>query len=422
MADDKEERKEEYKLEKFSELRFEVESKANVYLELCNGMAEVFGTELAKNKRYVFQAGSKVAVFTWHGCTIKLSGKTEVAYVSKETPMVMYVNTHAALEQMREKADAENSRGPRVLVVGPTDVGKSTLCRLLCNYAVRLGRAPVLADLDVGQNQIGIPGTIGAIVVERPADVEEGFSEAAPLCFHFGHKSPSENITLFNLLVSRLADVINLRCESSNKANISGVIINTGGWIRGGGYESIKQAAGAFEVDAVIVLDQERLYNEMKRDMPEFVKVILLPKSGGVVERSTHVRAESRDAKVREYFYGIKNTLYPHTFEVKFADVKIFKIGAPPLPESCLPLGMKAQDNKTKLVPLLPSNNILHHVLSINSSTTIDQSMIEANTLGFIVVTSVNMEKGTFNVLSPGAPPLPNTNLFVMDIQFMDIK
>ena len=80
-----------------------------------------------------------------------MRGKTEVAYISKETPMTMYLNTHAAMEQMRQKADLEETRGPRVLVVGPTDVGKSTLCRLLVNYAVRSGRSPLLVDLDVGQ-------------------------------------------------------------------------------------------------------------------------------------------------------------------------------------------------------------------------------------------------------------------------------
>ena len=37
------------------------------------------------------------------------------------------------------------------MVVGPTDVGKSTVCKLLVNYAARLGRAPVFVDLDVGQ-------------------------------------------------------------------------------------------------------------------------------------------------------------------------------------------------------------------------------------------------------------------------------
>ena len=37
------------------------------------------------------------------------------------------------------------------MVAGPVDVGKSTLCKLLSNYAVRLGRRPVFVDLDVGQ-------------------------------------------------------------------------------------------------------------------------------------------------------------------------------------------------------------------------------------------------------------------------------
>jgi len=37
------------------------------------------------------------------------------------------------------------------MLCGPTDVGKSTLCKLLQNYAVRLGRSPMLVDLDVGQ-------------------------------------------------------------------------------------------------------------------------------------------------------------------------------------------------------------------------------------------------------------------------------
>ncbi len=40
-------------------------------------------------------------------------------------------------------------------------------------------------------------------------------------------------------------------------------------------------------VDVIIVLDQERLHNELTRDMPDFVKVILLPKSGGVRARRT---------------------------------------------------------------------------------------------------------------------------------------
>lgn len=50
------------------------------------------------------------------------------------------------------------------MIVGPGDVGKSTLTRILLNYAVRMGRRPIYVDLDVGQGQISIPGTIGMII------------------------------------------------------------------------------------------------------------------------------------------------------------------------------------------------------------------------------------------------------------------
>ena len=36
-------------------------------------------------------------------------------------------------------------------VVGPTDSGKSTLCRILLNYAVRHGWEPTMVDLDIGE-------------------------------------------------------------------------------------------------------------------------------------------------------------------------------------------------------------------------------------------------------------------------------
>ena len=58
-----------------------------------------------------------------------MKGKTEVAYVSKETPMVMYVNSHAALEQMRQKAEDDCSRGPRVRLFSPTSPYQLTILK-----------------------------------------------------------------------------------------------------------------------------------------------------------------------------------------------------------------------------------------------------------------------------------------------------
>ena len=35
-------------------------------------------------------------------------------------------------------------------VVGPTDVGKSSLCKMFLNYAVREGASPTMVELDIG--------------------------------------------------------------------------------------------------------------------------------------------------------------------------------------------------------------------------------------------------------------------------------
>lgn len=422
MSEDKKSLLQEYKLDPDNELRFEVENKGEkVYLTLKNGLAEIFGTELVKGKTYEFTGGAKVAVYTWQGCTIEVKGKTDVIYTAKETPMVVYSNCHAALEIMRTESEKDNKRGPIAMIVGPTDVGKSTVCRILLNYSVRMGRRPIFVDLDVGQGSISIPGTVGALVIERPSSIDEGFSQEAPLVYNFGHKSPGSNAKLFRMIADQLSVTVKERLEVNKKTRHSGVIINTCGWIKGEGYRQILNTGKAFEVDVILVLDQERLYNELVRDMPSYVKIVFLQKSGGVVERSKQGRTEARDQRIREYFYGTpKNQLYPHSFDLKWSEIKLFKIGAPALPDSCLPHGMKPEDHLTKVVPLTPNPGILHHLLAVSFAEKEDEDVITSHVAGFVCVSNVDTERQTITLLSPQPKPLPNTILVLSELQFMD--
>ncbi|XP_045112240.1 protein CLP1 homolog [Portunus trituberculatus] len=414
----------EFKLEQDCELRFEVESKKEtVDLKLISGKAEMFGTELAPDKPYTFYPGAKVAVYTWHGCTLKLTGNTEGTYIAKETPMVMYLNTHACLERLRKHADeglnrGEKNRGPVTMVVGPGAVGKSTLCRILLNYGVRMGRRPIFVDLDVGQGAISIPGTIGALLVERAASVGEGFSQEAPLVYTFGHLTPASNPTLYNILVSRMASTIQEKMARNRKVAASGVVINTCGWVKDEGYKSLTHVAQAFEVDVIIVLDQERLYNELVRDIP-FIKVVFLPKSGGVVEGTQAMRAATRDDRIREYYYGLHTKYHPHSFEVKMSHFQIYKIGAPALPDSCMPADMKVDDHMTKLVPVEPGVKLKHHILAVSLANE-PEELLTANVAGFICVLDVDEETKMVKVLSPQPKPLPKKLYILTDIQFMD--
>ncbi|CAI6363966.1 unnamed protein product [Macrosiphum euphorbiae] len=415
----------EFRLKPDHELRFEVENKnETVVLELKTGLAEIFGTELVKSKPYKFYFGAKIAVFTWQGCSLRLLGKKGISYISKETPMMSYLNCHASLEQLRTKSEEEKVRGPITMVVGPTDVGKSTLCRILLNYSTRmndLGRRPIYVDLSPGQGQISVPGTIGAVMVERPAEVDASFSQAAPLVYHFGHTKIGINSTLYNILISHMAEVIHQQMDENPRINYPGLIINTFGWIKGKGYQHLTHIALAFEVDVILVLDEERLYNKLVRDMPGFVKVVLLPKRRGVVQRRNKFKLEGREARIREFFYGSpRNVLHPHTCLVRFSDIKVYRILAPPIPNALMSLDTQKTDFKPKLEGVTPGLNMMHHVLALSFSTTVEEDVVRNSVAGFVCVTNVDTSQQMLTLLSPQPKPLPETIYHMSDVQFID--
>lgn len=71
---------------------------------------------------------------------------------------------------------------------------------------------------------------------------------------------------------------------------------------------------------------------------------------------------------------------------MKWSEIKVYKIGAPPLPDSCLPLGMKAEDHLTKLVLLTPNAGVLHHLLALSLAEKDDDEMIQTHSAGFVCV------------------------------------
>jgi polyribonucleotide 5'-hydroxyl-kinase len=163
-------------------------------------------------------------------------------------------------------------------------------------------------------------------------------------------------------------------------------------------------AAEAFEVDVVVVLDHERLYNELQRDLPSFVRIVHQPKSGGVEDRTREQRIKARRTRIRQvsrqlvwcmsvrsqYFYGTTSQPYfPHSFYVGFDDVLIVKMGADELPASCMPLGMKTTEHRTQIVRVQPDAALRHHLLAVTLADQPDEQVLRQNVVGFVCVSEV---------------------------------
>lgn len=69
-----------------------------------------------------------------------------------------------------------------------------------------------------------------------------------------------------------------------------------------------------------------------------------------------------------------------------------------------------------------PSGDLVHHLVSLSMSSTIEQSVLTTNVIGFIVITAVDMEREKLTVLSPQPYPLPSKVLILSEVTFIDDK
>ena len=120
--------------------------------------------------------------------------------------MQYYVNVHSAFNKLRNEALLLKKVGPTILVTGSNFSGKSTLCRILANYSLRLGWRPILCDLDLSANEISPPGCIAAAAVDDPLPNDDLTQSA--LCFFHGSISPDKTLEFFDKQVYELANAV----------------------------------------------------------------------------------------------------------------------------------------------------------------------------------------------------------------------
>lgn len=123
-----------------------------------------------------------------------------------------------------------------VLVIGTTDVGKSTFCRFLIERGVTSGLRVGFVDADVGQSQIGPPTTIGLKVFatnDSTDNLEEIGREPNALYF-VGWTAPERH--LLQCVVGT-----RLMVDAALKMGADFIVVDTTGYIEGDAAVVLKQ-------------------------------------------------------------------------------------------------------------------------------------------------------------------------------------
>ena len=350
-------------------------SDPNVFsIKVTSGNAEIFGTELATGNEYNFPTGAKGAVFTWNGAEIEVQGEVESEFVAEETSMVEAANVHFALESLRSQFDSPSnfppssstdSVGPRVLVLGGKDSGKTSLCKTLTAYATRLGRQPVVVNIDPDQGHASIPGALTATVTARLLDPTSGSGWGSsgitgpspvqtqmPLAYFYGMAGlrdsaptpaggrdlPGSRRAVWRALATRMALAATSRMEEDHAARAAGCIIDTPAALADKKcYDLVEHVISEFSINVVLVLGSERLFSDLRRKFvpqgsaqttsgEESVRVVKLSKSEGCVARDEAYMKALRAQQIRGYYFGDKGiSLNPLTVMVGFDDITIYR-------------------------------------------------------------------------------------------------
>ncbi|CAI7878504.1 unnamed protein product [Closterium sp. NIES-54] len=532
-----------FRLERETELRVEVEWDAKLAVKLVSGTAEIFGSEIAVGQNVAFDGGEKFAVFTWHGCSLEVRGSPtlpDAMYAADETPMVSYLNLHAVLnvrrveaarslmrakqqlaqlqqqqQQLqyqhqqrqqqqqhphqqqqyqhqlqrlqRHKQQLENkinslvlTKVPRVLLVGPTDSGKSTLARMLLCWAARQQWHPTYVDLDVAHSSVTVPGAVAATPVEAPLEANARSVEEAPLVLFYGHTNPSANLDLYRALVTALADATDRRLgitplgEAGGEegggegerggagreagggaaaigaaaigaaaigavpveAAAAGMIANSMGWVDGAGYQLLLHSIDALRANVVLVLGQERLYSMLSEHYRSkavaaaadgtpashaaAVEVVKLVRSGGAVSRASKFRQRLRQAVIKAYFYGPERQFSPHSSTASWSEYTVLRVGGgPQAPQSALPIGAARVSDPLRTAPVVLSRELEHHVLAVSHAKE-EKDAVTGSIAGFICITQVDIAKGKFMFIAPSPGPLPGKILLFGSLTWVE--
>ena len=366
-----------FTIEKGKELRIQCEFAS---VRILSGEVESFGTKLQGDCYY---RAESFPLFSFEGAKVSIRGRFHA------NP-----NCESSAPAYRELYETIHKREcPRVLIAGPCDSGKSSLCRTLTSYSTGEGMPLIFADLDPGQS-VSVPGSLVAL----PIMGGEGEGEA-PLIYYYGHSSPGHNPEHFMALIGNLAEAIDRRLETDTFKK-GGVVVNSCGWIDGLGYTLLKDSIKVLKIETVLILGENSLLENLKADFPEEeggggVQLKLLPRNVGASVRSKESRCYARLNKIRGYFWGERGNFRPAVQAVDYHQMSVVRV-------------VSVGDAQTQLAVerVVPSRDLVGAVLGVSHAPTL-QEVPNYNVAGFVFVENIDERNQKLIIQCPCPGPLP---------------
>ncbi|ASJ06476.1 Clp1/GlmU family protein [Thermococcus pacificus] len=187
---------------------------------------------------------------------------------------------------------SSRQRPTKVMLIGGTDSGKTTLLTFLANGLIERGLRVAIVDSDVGQKGVLPPAAISLAFPEGPFSNPSELRGAAH--YFIGTTSPGQYAGEMAVGVKRLVDI------AIKSADI--VLIDTTGFVTGPGAEMKRLKAELVRPDIVVFLEKGGELEHLRNLLAPYGEILRLPVSPKVRAYSREERREIRGKKWRAYF------------------------------------------------------------------------------------------------------------------------
>jgi polynucleotide 5'-hydroxyl-kinase GRC3/NOL9 len=258
---------------------------------LLSGDAEVLGASLSPQRRVIINRGRQLPVEARSESLLEILIGTsgEIFEIEGSTIPPSWTETAEALVEMETG---------KVMLIGMTDVGKSTLSTYLTNRILSKRLSVHVIDADIGQADVGPPTTIAHSIATTPISSLVDLKSQAII--FIGDTSPSHVETKIVDGLRRLSD----------RTNDSLILINTDGWVLDAEAISYKvRMINATEPELVIGLAAGKELQPILSGSHAHALSIKTAKE--VLARSRNDRREARILGYRRFLEGARTRTIP---------------------------------------------------------------------------------------------------------------
>ena len=272
-------------------------------VRIKNGEAGILGVSLGPADNFIIRTGKQMPIEARSDVELEI-------IISHASGLIEIAGNSLPLTWQLASENVAEATNKTVIVIGATDVGKSTLCSFLINNMLSQSLTVHMIDADIGQGEIGPPTTIA---MATPNHQILSLADLQPRSMIFlGHTSPSQVEDGLIRGVKRLA--------TTEKSGLT--IINTDGWILG--QEAIRfktKLIRTLKPDLVLAVGStgeiqtliEKKIRYMRVEIPQYV-----------LTRSRVERSEFRAMNYRRFLEGaLSRKLSLDEISLKFPNSKM---------------------------------------------------------------------------------------------------